>query len=84
VRPAAQRSVQLHARGQARGLDYLETFYIPRRRHSAIGQISPAAFEKRYEDACGMTMPAAPWCPRKRVNVNGSCEQQAALASIHR
>jgi putative transposase len=28
--------------------DYLETFYNPRRRHSAIGQISPAAFEKRH------------------------------------
>lgn len=26
------------------------TFYNPRRRHSAIGQISPAAFEKRYEE----------------------------------
>ncbi len=25
--------------------DYLETFYNPRRRHSALGQISPAVFE---------------------------------------
>jgi len=31
--------------------DYLETFYNPRRRHSANGQISPAAFEKRYEES---------------------------------
>ena len=31
--------------------DYLETFYNPRRRHSAIGQISPATFEKRYQEA---------------------------------
>jgi len=31
--------------------DYLETFYNPRRRHSAIGQISPTAFEKRYEES---------------------------------
>jgi transposase InsO family protein len=28
--------------------DYLETFYNPRRRHSALGQISPAAFEARH------------------------------------
>ena len=28
--------------------DYLETFYNPRRRHSALGQISPTAFEKRH------------------------------------
>jgi putative transposase len=28
--------------------DYLETFYNPRRRHSALGQISPAIFEARH------------------------------------
>ena len=28
--------------------DYLETFYNPRRRHSALGQISPAKFEARH------------------------------------
>ncbi len=28
--------------------DYLEAFYNPRRRHSALGQISPAAFEARH------------------------------------
>ena len=27
--------------------DYIETFYNPRRRHSTLGQISPAAFERR-------------------------------------
>ncbi len=28
--------------------DYLETFYNPRRRHSALGQIAPAVFEARH------------------------------------
>ena len=28
--------------------DYLEAFYNPRRRHSAIGQIAPAVFETRH------------------------------------
>jgi putative transposase len=28
--------------------DYLETFYNPRRRHSALGQISPTEFEARH------------------------------------
>jgi putative transposase len=28
--------------------DYLETFYNPRRRHSALGQISPARFEQEH------------------------------------
>lgn len=31
-------------------LDYSETFHNPRRRHSAIGQINPAVFEKRYAE----------------------------------
>jgi transposase InsO family protein len=28
--------------------DYIEVFYNQRRRHSTIGQISPAAFEKAW------------------------------------
>ena len=28
--------------------DYLETFYNPRRRHSALGQILPARFEAEH------------------------------------
>jgi transposase InsO family protein len=28
--------------------DYLETFYNPRRRHFALGQVSPARFEQEH------------------------------------
>jgi putative transposase len=28
--------------------DYIEAFYNPRRRHSSLGQLSPAEFERRY------------------------------------
>jgi putative transposase len=28
--------------------DYLEAWYNPQRRHSFIGQLSPAEFERRY------------------------------------
>jgi len=31
--------------------DYLVTFYNPRRRLSAIGQVSPTAFEKLYKES---------------------------------
>jgi len=35
--------------------DYIETFYNPQRRHSFIGQLSPAEYERRYRS----TEPAA-------------------------
>jgi len=48
-----QPSGRFNSRHEARlaVFDYLETFYNPRRRHSANGQISPAAFERRYEQS---------------------------------
>jgi hypothetical protein len=33
--------------------DYIEVFYNQRRRHSTLGQISPAEFERRTRRGCG-------------------------------
>ena len=46
--------------------DYIEVFYNQRRRHSTLGQISPAAFERRAAtDGAGavdaQNAPTAPW-----------------------
>ena len=31
--------------------DYLETWYNPRRRHSALDYLSPIEYERRYEES---------------------------------
>lgn len=43
VIPATRKEAELAV------FDYIETFYNPRRRHSSLGQISPVAFERKYQ-----------------------------------
>jgi putative transposase len=43
VIPAARKEAELAV------LDYIETFYDSKRRHSSLGQISPVVFEQKYE-----------------------------------
>ena len=40
-----------HAEAKASLFDYIEVFYNQRRRHSTLGQISPAEFERRAAQA---------------------------------
>jgi putative transposase len=40
-----------HAEARMAIFDYLEGFYNPHRRHSALGYLSPAEFERRYRQA---------------------------------
>ena len=47
--------------------DYLDTFYNPRRRHSAIGQISPAACENATKKALRQDRVRRGHRPRDRV-----------------
>ncbi len=37
--------------------DYLEGFYNPHRRHSALGQLSPANFERNHQPAYAAAQP---------------------------
>jgi putative transposase len=39
---------QTPAHAKRAAFDYIETFYNPRRRHSSLGYVSPAEFERRY------------------------------------
>ena len=45
------RGIQLYADAKAELFDYLEVFYNQRRRHSAAGRMSPAAFERKMTQA---------------------------------
>ena len=47
-------------------LDYIEVFYNQRRRHSTIGRISPAAFERRAQVAQVASLNR----PRDRIKPN--------------
>ena len=40
-----------HAEARLAVFDFVEGFYNPRRRHSALGYVSPAEFERRYRQA---------------------------------
>ena len=41
---------EAHASAKEKLFDYIEAFYNQQRRHSAIGYVSPAEFERRYRE----------------------------------
>jgi putative transposase len=41
-------SFRTRAEARLAVFDYIEGFYNPRRRHSALGYLSPAEYERRY------------------------------------
>jgi putative transposase len=49
--------------------EYLEGWYNPHRRHSALGQISPVEFERRLEGAPVENAPSSPAPPSPRPEV---------------
>jgi putative transposase len=40
-----------HAEARMAVFDFIEAFYNPRRRHSALGYLSPAAYERRHHSS---------------------------------
>lgn len=44
--------------------DYIEVFYNQRRRHSSVGRISPAAFERKMTHAAQLNRPPKRIKPR--------------------
>jgi len=65
--------------------DYIEAFYNPHRRHSSLGQRSPAEFERRYAAGLGQgRAPASPAAARRSplsassaTLMNGEPQQRA-------
>jgi putative transposase len=46
-----------HTEARVAVFDYLEGFYNPRRRHSALGQLSPADYERSYQPTYAAAQP---------------------------
>jgi Integrase core domain len=66
VKSEAGERFESYAHAKEALFDYIEVFYNQRRRHSTLGQISPAAFERQAAmDAAGavdaQNAPTAPW-----------------------
>ena len=54
----ARQRFATHAEARTAIFDYLECFYNPVRRHSSLGQISPAEFERRAAEHAAEPVPA--------------------------
>ena len=61
--------------------DYIEVFYNQRRRHSTLGQVSPAAFERRGRYRA-WTLPSL-WTRRTRPRGTWKTAQNAVFHSAH-
>jgi putative transposase len=46
-----ERTLRTQAEGRVAVFEFLEGWYNPHRRHSALGQLSPVEFERRYREA---------------------------------
>ena len=53
-------------RGKDLAFDYIEVFYNQQRRHSSIGYVSPAEFERRFHEAQNGSA-------LKALRANGGC-----------
>jgi putative transposase len=52
--------------------DYIEAFYNTHRRHSSLGQLSPAEFERRHAAPTGTALTPAPSAAARRPSLNAS------------
>jgi hypothetical protein len=71
--------------------DYIEVFYNQRRRHSTLGQISPAAFERRareegmdpMENRTERGFPQAPHPPSDSIKAEEATRSDQLSDTVH-
>jgi putative transposase len=76
-----RRRFQTHAEARMAVFAFIEGFYNPRRRHSSLGYLSPAAFEKSALDP-GAHDPAAVLAPVKERPGNAEPSRTVSLPAV--
>jgi Integrase core domain len=76
-----RRRFKTHAEARMAIFAFIEGFYNPRRRHSSLGYLSPAAFEQRAIDP-GAHKPAAVLAPVKERPGNAEPGRADSLPAV--
>lgn len=69
-----------HADAKTELFDYIEVFYNQRRRHSTLGQISPATYERQTSRAVANVTGVYSSLPQREIIVPGASDEAAGIA----
>jgi putative transposase len=79
-----RRSFQTKAEARLTVFTYIEGWYNPRRRHSALGRVSPATFESSHVEQRQPVLQQCNCSQRARLNPSGKLSTEAGQLQLQR